>query len=93
MSSPYKVQTYGRCKAGISGADECSAAAADLSLADVTAADDQQAHGVSWDPDGCYFESGKLKHHRHGLNTGACSVFDKCLCTNVGTYQGKPQSV
>ena len=73
-------QTWGRCEEPIRAGLECSTAAAELGLRDTAAKDDGHKFGVSWDPDGCYYENGSLKHHRSGLNTGMCSATDQCLC-------------
>jgi hypothetical protein len=73
-------QTWGRCEEPIAERQECNRAAKELGLHDTTAEDDAHRFGVAWDPDGCYFENGRLKHHRHGLNSGSCSPTNQCLC-------------
>ena len=78
----YQLQESGYCDHKVHTADECNLAARYLGLPDTWSEDDRQEYGVAWDPDGCYFESGKLKHHRHDVvpNTGTCSYTDQCLC-------------
>ena len=61
----YVRQTSGYCMNNmiIRTPAECNAAAAKLKLSDTISSDDNQAYGVSYDPQGCYFEGGSLKHH------------------------------
>ena len=82
----YTKQRWGSCGHYIKTASECDAAATQLQLTDTTSQDDQQPGGVSWDPNGCYFESNRLKHHKYGTNTGSCSFWDECICKTVSSY-------
>ena len=47
-------------------------------ITDTSAQSDRQ-HRKSYDPIGCYYESGALKFNNNG-NTGQCSRSDACLC-------------
>ena len=79
------IVTSGTCETSIGGGviqsvSACSAAAAVLGLSDTSASDDNQSPGVSFYPPYCYYSDGSLKFNSLGLNTGRCTVFDRCLC-------------
>merc|ERR1719450_1481788 len=86
----YELKTSGTCSAYISTKSQCSAAARALGLSDTSAEDDRQSWGVSYDPKGCYYEGGRLKHHDEGRNTGSCTDSDKCLCKKAIAFVNKP---
>lgn len=80
----YEKKTSGKCQYDITCMDECEAAAIALGFSGTTAIDDQQT-SVSYDPKGCYHESGSLKFNAKMGNTGSCSSSDQCLCKTHNT--------
>merc|ERR1712194_500501 len=72
----FEVDSSGDPCPRITSISECSDAASELGLSDITASDDGQS-GSRWDPPYCYFEDSSLKYNS-GSNTGSCHAHDKC---------------
>jgi len=94
-SAPVAPGTYKLVKSGtlcnpVTTLAECSQAAASLGLSDVTATDDNQRNGVSYDPPYCYLEGNSLKFNTLGKNSGPCSSSDNCVCKIRGSTTVKP---
>eukprot|EP00936_MAST-01D_sp_MAST-1D-sp1_P000185 g185.t1 len=78
-TSMVETKTQGSCTIPIKSAEACADAAVALGMSDTSVSDDNQ-DGVTYDPRGCYFESGSLKFNSQMTNTGSCTTTDKCLC-------------
>ena len=89
-SNAYFIVNSGTCAsnayAEITDVAMCEEAAEQLGFSDTSAVDDGQSQ-ASYDPPGCYFESGELKISVDDVNTagddrneGDCNPHDQCLC-------------
>ena len=84
----YYLRDDGECAASehLKTARACEAAATALQLRGVypgRVLDDGWVAGVNFDPPWCYWESNQVKFNALGLNTGACTRADNCICRYI----------
>ena len=75
------LKTESKCITAPTTIAACGAAAAELGLVDVTAANDGLT-GQSSAPKGCYLDGTTLKFNSAADNTGSCSTTKKCVCSD-----------